>query len=128
MLRPGAGCGPGPERRRVVTWPFHCSAWEHFAGVWGAVGVLRSLQEESAPPAGDGLGEPSEADRRSVAPRVPPKIAVPYSFTSADEAAEARVLADLADLINSRRLAPWEAADRLFNRTIEIGESDAYLA
>lgn len=111
-----------------MSWPFHCSAWEHFASVWGAVGVLRGLHEEPAPPAGEEFAEPSEADRRSVAGRPAPQIKVPYSFTSADEAAEARVLADLADLITSRRLAPWEAADLLFNRTIEIGESDAYLA
>lgn len=96
-----------------MSWPFHCSAWEHFAGVWGAVGVLRSLHEESAPPAGDGLGEPSEADRRSVAPRVPPKIAVPYSFTSADEAAEALVLGELAALCAGGRTS-WEACVALF--------------
>ena len=105
-----------------MSWPFHCSAWEHFAGVWGAVGVLRSLHEESAaPPAGDGLGEPSEADRRSVAPRIPPKIAVPYSFTSADEAAEALVLSELAALCAGGRTS-WEACVALFAGEREGGD------
>lgn len=97
------------------------------AGGWADARPARPVVEESAEEPGEAF-RPSTAEWLSVAPRNAPKVTTPYEFTSADEAAEARVLADLADLITSRRLAPWEAADLLFNRTIEIGESDAYLA
>jgi hypothetical protein len=45
----------------------------------------------------------------------PVKIVVPYSFTPADEAAEAGVLDELA-VLAERELSPWAAADALFNK------------
>jgi hypothetical protein len=45
----------------------------------------------------------------------PVKIVVPYSFTPADELAEAVVLGELA-VLGEQGLAPWAAADRLFNK------------
>jgi hypothetical protein len=45
----------------------------------------------------------------------PVKIVVPYLFTPADELAEAVVLGELA-VLGEQGLAPWAAADALFNK------------
>jgi hypothetical protein len=59
--------------------------------------------------------EPSPLDWASVSGQAPVKIVTPYSFTPADEAAEAVVLGELA-VLGEQGLAPWAAADHLFNR------------
>jgi hypothetical protein len=59
--------------------------------------------------------EPTPQEWASVAGFPPVKIVAAYSFTPADELAEAAVLGELA-VLGERGLSPWAAADHLFNR------------
>jgi hypothetical protein len=66
-------------------------------------------------------------DWASVSGQAPVKIVVPYSFTPADEAAEAVVLDELA-VLGEQGLSPWAAADRLFNQAGSGGADVAGVA
>jgi hypothetical protein len=99
-----------------MTWPFPGWGWDHWPELWSSARSTAETAQESA--------EPSPLDWASVSGRPPVKIVVPYSFTPADETAEAVVLDELA-VLGEQGLSPWAAADRLFN---QIGSGGADVA
>jgi hypothetical protein len=88
-----------------VTWPYTHHVWDCLASVWSPAPPVETAQEAAGP---------TPQDWASVSGQAPVKIVVPYSFTPAAEAAEAVVLGELA-VLGEQGLAPWAAADRLFN-------------
>lgn len=63
---------------------------------------------------GEEMFRPTPEERAAVQGMPPVKLAVPYRFTVADDAAELAVLGELAALIASRALSPWAAASLMF--------------
>jgi hypothetical protein len=90
-----------------VNWPFPGWGWDHWPELWSSAPSTAETAQEAA--------GPSPLEWASVSGQAPVKIVVPYSFTPADEAAEAVVLDELA-VLAERELSPWAAADALFNK------------